>query len=79
MTIWYQDGEWHDDEILPSKKILIERMIISYRPLEIPYMNKDNYEIYELRLDCGHSIAESVKNKSIPKGLYRLCEKCRGL
>jgi hypothetical protein len=77
VTVWYDEAGWHDDESDPSKKTIPEKKIDTYRIAEFVLpINSPDY-IYILKLECGHEVVELVKNKGIPSGYTRLCEKCK--
>jgi hypothetical protein len=76
MTEWFEYGVWHNDLLPPEKRTIPERKILSWRIAEIlPRESPDI--VYWIQLDCGHEVSELVKFGGIPKGLYRLCEKCK--
>ena len=76
MTKWYEYDKWNDDEILPDKKVIPERTIKSWKILEHVLPDDSTSIMYEIELDCGHKVIQLVPNNGIPKGLYRLCERC---
>jgi hypothetical protein len=77
MTIWFSEGRWFDDAVPPEHKIIQERKIQSWKILEHVLPNSSNSIMYEILLDCNHKIIQVVPNNGIPKGLYRICDKCR--
>ncbi len=77
MTVWFNEGQWYDDEKVVAKKVIPEKRVLSQTILDHALPNDSPDLIWQLRLDCGHTVSELVKNKGSPKGFYRLCNRCQ--
>ena len=72
MTEWYEYGKWHNDQIPEKKKVKSPVSMVTHMKLS----KQGNVWLWELFLDCGHSVFEVVPLTDSPKGRTRVCSVC---